>query len=155
MKISIAAYGSVLLVFAALPDGEDILARATQVTRQVVVVRMREQASPGQPFDLSRELRTQRFGSGTGPVADRPRKMARLRVLHQRRLGGRDTRPSRRPQATVPALAYTSAALGWERRAGSPGTEGAAIDLYWFAGSPPMVTPTEVACSVAVEAEPV
>jgi len=45
-KTSIAAYGSVLLVFEVLPDGEDILTHATQVSRQDIFVRMREQNQP-------------------------------------------------------------------------------------------------------------
>ena len=32
-----------------------------------------------------------------------------------------------RPQATVPALASASVALGWEKRAGPPGAEGALV----------------------------
>ena len=32
-----------------------------------------------------------------------------------------------RPQATVPALASASVALGWEKRAGPSGTEGALV----------------------------
>jgi len=42
--------GPVLLVFEVLSDSEDILSRAPQVTREDVLVRMREQI--GQPLDL-------------------------------------------------------------------------------------------------------
>src|SRR5260221_13279764 len=70
-KTSFAAYGSVLLVFEVLPDGEDILAHATQVTRKDVFVRMREQIN--QPFDLPRELGPWRPGSGAGPSGDHPK----------------------------------------------------------------------------------
>ena len=42
-KKSTVANGSVLLVFEVLSDGKDILSCATQVTRQDVFVRVREQ----------------------------------------------------------------------------------------------------------------
>ena len=48
------AHISVLLVFEILPDGEDILSRASKITGEDVLISMREQIR--QPLNLPREL---------------------------------------------------------------------------------------------------
>lgn len=52
------AHISVLFVFEVLPNGEDILSRATEITRKDVLIRMREQI--GQPLNLPCELGVRR-----------------------------------------------------------------------------------------------
>ena len=53
-SILMTAHISVLLVFEVLPDGEDILSRAIEITRKDALIRMREQIC--QSLDLPREL---------------------------------------------------------------------------------------------------
>jgi hypothetical protein len=53
------AHGSVLLVFKVLPDGENILSRTTQVSRENILIRMWEQIR--QSLHLPRELGVRRY----------------------------------------------------------------------------------------------
>jgi hypothetical protein len=86
-KNSVASYGSVLLVFKVLSDGEDILSRATQVTRQDVFVRVREQV--GELLNLARKLGTwERLGFGcrrTSGPAEKGRTLEGVAPAAQRR----------------------------------------------------------------------
>jgi len=123
-KTSIAAHGSVLLVFEILPNGEDILSRATQVARQDVFVRMREQLS--QPSDLAREIGTWRgrfrCRTGGGPSEERRPFEGVAPAAHGRRrrdgLGRRRRRCQHQRPRTLHSAGKSARSAGHGGRAG-------------------------------------
>ena len=125
-------YGVVLLVFEVLPNGEDILTRATEVNPQE---RLWPHASRSTSRLACRVNSTLGPGSGAEPTADRPKKDGhlRVRVLVRRawEATGNDASMSARERCTWLAVGKSAR----DRRARRVRWRSVPV-----AGSPPMAT---------------